>query len=209
MDGAQALAALRTAAGDPAAFRRQCRSLMECHASTRERLPVLDAFYAAILNRLAPVHSVLDLGCGLNPLAIPWMPLAGDCIYHAYDAHADLIQFLTAALPLTGIEGSAHLVDLTQDIPDQTADLALVLKCLPSLEQLDRAAGARLLTTLRVKHMVVSFPVWSLGGRQKGMRATYAAHFQQIVAGQSWRVEELEFPTELVYVVTTSLAQVW
>lgn len=208
LDGTQALAALRASAGDPAAFRRQCRALMELHASTRERLPLLETFYGAILGRLGAVHSVLDLGCGLNPLAIPWMPLPGDCSYDAYDAHAGLIQFLAAALPLTGIAGEAHLVDLTREVPDRTADVALILKCLPSLAQLDRAAGVRLLTSLRVKHMVVSYPAYSLGGRQKGMRAGYAAQFQQISAGQSWQVEELEFPTELVYVVTNSSAQV-
>ncbi|HEV7217037.1 MAG TPA: 16S rRNA methyltransferase [Chloroflexota bacterium] len=202
---AGSLAALR-AAGSPLAFRQQCRTLMALHASTRERLPMLETFYPAILSRLGPIHSILDLGCGLNPLAIPWMPLAEDCTYHAYDVHAGLTQFLKGALPLMGVEGEAHLVDLTREIPGRTADVALIMKCLPSLAQLDRAAGGRLLTGLRVKHIVVSFPVYSLGGRQKGMRAGYAAQFQQISAGQSWHVEELAFPTELVYVLTNGPA---
>jgi 16S rRNA (guanine(1405)-N(7))-methyltransferase len=209
LDRAGALAALGAAASSPLAFRQQCRALMAWHASTRERLPLLATFYTEILARLGPVHSILDLGCGLNPLAIPWMTLAEDCTYHAYDVHAGLIQFLAGALPLLGVEGEAHLVDLTREVPERTADVALVLKCLPSLAQLDRAAGQRLLQGLRVKHLVISYPVRSLGGRQKGMRLGYAEQFRQISAGRPWQVETLEFPTELVYVVTKSPTPVY
>ena len=205
----QALEGLRVAAGDPPAFRVCCSALMERHTSTRERLPMLDEFYRAIFDRLGPVHSILDLGCGLNPLAIPWMPLADGCSYHAYDVHADLIQFLTVALPLTGVDGGAQMADLTQETVERPADLALLLKCLPTLDQLESAAGTRLLTTLRAKQMVISFPLRSLGGHERGMRGNYTARFQQLIAGQPWQVERLEFPTELVYVVTTSASHVW
>jgi 16S rRNA (guanine(1405)-N(7))-methyltransferase len=205
----EALEGLRAAAGDPAALRSCCSALMAGHTSTRERLPILEPFYRAIFDHLGPVHSILDLGCGLNPLAIPWMPLAEGCSYHAYDVHADLIQFLAAALPLTGVDGGAHLAELTQETVGRPADLALLLKCLPTLDQLDRSAAARLLSTLRVKQMVISFPLRSLGGHERGMRANYATRFQQLIAGRPWQVERLEFPTELVYLVTTSPSHVW
>jgi 16S rRNA (guanine(1405)-N(7))-methyltransferase len=176
---------------------------MNAHASARERLPFLAPFYQRIFAQLGPVRRVLDLGCGLNPLAIPWMPLAADAVYHAYDVHGDLVQFLAAALPLLGVAGTARLSDLAQDVIDQPADLALLLKLLPTLEQLDRTAGDRLLTRLNAQHMVVSFPIRSLGGREKGMRTTYETRFRHMIADRPWQVERLEFPTELVFVVTT------
>src|SRR5215213_1277631 len=75
-------------------FRQACLTIMRHHASTRERLPILESFYATTLASLGPVRSVLDLACGLNPLALPWMPLAPDSCYYACDIYADMIAFL-------------------------------------------------------------------------------------------------------------------
>jgi 16S rRNA (guanine(1405)-N(7))-methyltransferase len=203
LDYERTLAALRSNADDQEALRRCCAALMAGHASTRERLPILGPLYERLFARLGPVGSILDLGCGLNPLAIPWMPLASGCTYHAYDVQTDLVDFLDAALPVLGVTGGAHLADLTQETIDRPADLALALKVLPSLEQLDRRAGARLLEALHVNHVVVSFPARSLGGREKGMLANYEARFRRLIAGRPWPVERLDFPTELVFIATT------
>jgi 16S rRNA (guanine(1405)-N(7))-methyltransferase len=74
-------------------FRQACLTIMRYHASTRERLPILESFYATTLASLGPVRSVLDLACGFNPLALPWMPLAPDTRYPASDIYADMIAF--------------------------------------------------------------------------------------------------------------------
>src|SRR5437899_2970166 len=62
-----------------------CAKIMTYHASTRERLPILDQFYTQIFTHLPPIRTVLDIACGLNPLAIPWIPLAENAEYYAYD----------------------------------------------------------------------------------------------------------------------------
>ena len=56
-----------------------CLERMRGHASTQERLPILEEFFQTTLASIAPVESVLDLACGLNPLALPWMPLTASC----------------------------------------------------------------------------------------------------------------------------------
>ncbi|NJN55572.1 MAG: 16S rRNA methyltransferase, partial [Anaerolineae bacterium] len=55
----KAINQLQTAHGEE--FRQTCRDLMRRHASTRERLPILDEFYATVLADLPPIHSVVDL----------------------------------------------------------------------------------------------------------------------------------------------------
>ena len=75
----------------------------------------------------------------------------------------------------------------------------MLLKCLPCLAQLDRTAPERLLVGLDAPLLVVSYPVRSLGGRSKGMVAAYDAQFHRLVDGRGWRVERLDFATELVY----------
>ncbi len=178
-----------------------CRSMMEQHASTRERLPILDAFYSTVLKKIQPIHSVLDVACGLNPLAIPWMPLAPDSRYYAADIYRDLIEFLTFFFPFIGVQGKAELCDLTTTIPAAKVQLALLLKTLPCLEQLDKSIGPRLLEGIWAEHILVSFPIRSLSGRNKGMRANYSAHFQEIISGWKGQVEEFHFANELVYLL--------
>ncbi len=98
-------AGLRRVAGSAAAAasdaderREVCRALMQTHASSRERLPILDEFYRETLAEIAPVRSVLDVACGLNPLAIPFMPLAEGATYTACDIYTDLADFLQSSV---------------------------------------------------------------------------------------------------------------
>ncbi len=92
--------------------------------------------------------------------------------------------------------------DLSETIPEEKVHLALLLKAIPCLEQLDKQLPLRLLKEIRAQHLLVSFPVASLGGRGKGMRANYEKHFMQLVEGHPWKVQRFEFLGELAYLVT-------
>jgi 16S rRNA (guanine(1405)-N(7))-methyltransferase len=201
-DYATSLDLLAGSTGHADSLRDACQTIMRQHASTRERLPILDRFYAETLSSLGPIRSVLDLGCGLNPLAIPWMPLAEGASYAAFDMYTDLVAFIGQVLTLMGIHGHAEVRDITQVVPEERVDLALLLKAIPCLEQIDRSAGQRLLDGLDARHIVVSFPVRSLGGYPKGMPQHYERHFQDMIAGKGWTTRRFEFDSELVFVVT-------
>ncbi len=194
------LVSLQAAEGQ-ASLQAACREVLGHHASTRERLTILDQFYPTVLAGLPPLHSVLDVACGFNPLAIPWLPLAADALYYACDIYADMVAFLNASFPLLGVQGAASQCDLTQTIPNTAVDIAFILKTIPCLEQVDKAAGSRLLDGLHARWLLVSFPTRSLGGRSKGMGATYEAHFNALVAGRGWQIARFEFPGELVFLV--------
>ncbi len=104
--------------GSDAEIKAACQQVLVLHSSTRERLPILDSFYPRYLcsHRPSP-DSILDLGCGLNPLALPWMGLPADAPrYIALDIDAERISFLNrylaagwagAAGPLPGRSGPA------------------------------------------------------------------------------------------------------
>lgn len=190
---------LTKAAADPAQRRTVCQTIMRHHASTRERLPLLPDFYATIFADLPPIHSILDLACGLNPLTIPWMSLAADAIYHACDIAHDQAAFLNRALPLLGVQGSATVCNLLEGVPTTKADVVLLLKTLPCLEQVDPTIGERLFTTIDAPVLIVSFPGQSLGGRHKGMTTTYPAHLQALLQQSDWQVTPFPFATELVF----------
>jgi 16S rRNA (guanine(1405)-N(7))-methyltransferase len=178
-------------------------SVLARHRSTAERLPILNDFYTTIFAHLPPVQSVLDVACGFNPLAHAWMPLNQGALYFACDVFADQVEFLNRFFGLAGIKGEAETRDVIQNPPSQPVDLVLILKTIPCLEQIDRHAGQRLLDTVDARHLVVTYPVRSLGGRAKGMAAHYAAHFHNLVDNRGWHYQQLDFSEELVFVVTT------
>ncbi len=183
-------------------FQPTLRSILESHASTSERLPILDEFYTSIFAPIAPIQSILDLACGLNPLTAAWMPLNENATYVAIDIYQDMVHFLNQVFSILHIHGRAEQMNLLEQIPDQHYQVALLLKALPCLEQLDKNASLRLMDGIQADYLLVSYPVYSLSGRSKGMRSNYEERFQELTKGRLWKVERFEFATELVFLVT-------
>lgn len=179
-----------------------CHAMMALHASTRERLPYVDRFYAEIFAALSPIESLLDLACGLNPLALPWMNLPAAVRLEVCDIYTDQITFLQAFFDHFGCNARAQVCDLTTRLPDQPVQLALLLKTIPCLEQLDKTIGRRLLANLPAEHLLVTFPAQSLGGRDKGMRRNYETHFHSLIQDLPWQVRCFDFPGELVFLLS-------
>jgi 16S rRNA (guanine(1405)-N(7))-methyltransferase len=196
---------LEIAAHQPDQLRAACLDVMSLHASTRERLPILDTFYTQIFAHLPPIHVVLDIASGLNPLALPWMPLADNATYLACDIYADLMHFLQQVMPLFDVQAKAFVQDVVSQPPTAQVDLALILKTLPVLEQVDKTAASRLLDRVQANYILITFPVHSLGGRRKGMVENYAIRFAEWVNGRSWQVQRFDYETELAFLVTTNL----
>lgn len=202
IDYDKALRMLRSA-DSPQAWRESCHEIMGRHASTRERLPILDDFYQTVLAGIPAPRRVLDIACGLNPLATSWMPLPGDVSYSAYDIYGDMMQFVSEYMELAGLHGQARVRDVIHNPPQETADLALLLKTLPCLEQLEKGASMHLLDAVQARYLLISYPVSSLGGRQKGMVATYDAQFAALSEGRNWSTRRFLFSSELAFLVDT------
>lgn len=195
-------------AGDLDALRTACCAVLGMHHSTRERLPSLDTFYAAVLNDLRGVESVLDLGCGLNPLALPWMGLPATTTYLACDVDHAQMAFLSWWFAFQQRPGRAFVCNLLDGAPQFTdrVDVAFLLKIVPCLEQQDRRGVERLLDDLAARVLVISFPAQSLGGRRKGMVDTYTRRMDELVAGRRWQVVRFDFPSEVIFRVHTERA---
>jgi 16S rRNA (guanine(1405)-N(7))-methyltransferase len=203
--------------GSDVEIKAACRQVLGLHSSSRERLPILDRFYPAIFEVTGRPNTILDLGCGLNPLALPWMGLpprqgwqgshgsgqaSAGVRYVALDIDADRIDFLNRYLALAGLEPLARCQDLLIHPPGgcDAGDVALFLKMSPSLERQEPGATLRLIDHLKAPSVVVSFAVKSLGGREKGMVEHYQRQFLDLAEGREWLVKKLVFATELVFV---------
>jgi len=203
IDYGEAHRRLKTAydTGSGSAIRDACRRVLRLHSSTRERLPILDTFYPEIWGMTGIPNILIDLGCGLNPLALPWMSLPHGARYYAYDIDAPRIEFLNRYFSLIGSPPLAAWQDVLCRPPETEADVALLLKTSPTLERQEKKGTLRLLQALKAPAVVVSFSVKSLGGKHKGMAAHYERQFLSTVADESWQVTKLAFETELVFVV--------
>jgi 16S rRNA (guanine(1405)-N(7))-methyltransferase len=187
--------------GDDLEIHAVCHQLLALHASTRERLPILHRFYEAVFAHTGLPRTLLDLACGLNPLALPWMGLTPGTIYHAYDIDGERVDFLNQFFALTQVEGYARCQDLICEPPQRQADLAFLLKTATCLERQRAGSTLALLDALDVAQVVVTFPVRSLGRREKGMAAQYEAVFLDMLSDRSWAVAQLDLPAELTFVV--------
>jgi 16S rRNA (guanine(1405)-N(7))-methyltransferase len=188
--------------GDEGSFRRICVEIMSYHYSTKQRLGILDQFYTEAFSFLPPVRTVMDIGCGLHPLAIPWMPLHGGIEYYAYDIYEDLTRFLNGFLAILSVRGCAETRDILQDMPKIRTDLALILNMLPCLEQVEKSSTQRILEPVNAKSLMISFPTQTLCGRKKKMREHYATYFSRLLGEKDWVVQRLDFEKELVFLVT-------
>lgn len=186
-----------------------CRDVLALHSSTHERLSILDRFYPAIFEVTGRPSCLLDVGCGLNPLALPWMGLvlpqgpghSPDVCYVALDIDANRVHFLNRYLELVGLEPLARCQDVLSHPPGDAADLALLFKLSPTLERQEPGATLGLIEQLRAPYVAVSFAVKSLGGRKKGMAEHYQQQFLAWIEDRRWLVEKLAFETELVFIV--------
>jgi 16S rRNA (guanine(1405)-N(7))-methyltransferase len=187
--------------GVPAEARFVCHRLLSFHASTQERLHIMDRFFSTIWQYTGVPRIVLDLACGLGPLALPWMDLDRGAVYHAYDIDAKRIAFLNRYFALTHVQGDARLQDVISHPPVEQADLALLLKTSACLEQQEKGSTLALLDALNATWIVVTFPVKSLGRREKGMARHYETAFNEMTSCRAWSVTRLIFATELAFIV--------
>jgi 16S rRNA (guanine(1405)-N(7))-methyltransferase len=112
------------------------------------------------------------------------------------DRLARVLDRLGQAWPVE-LRGVAQ--DLAAGPPEASADLVLLLKAIPCLEQQEPGAGKRLLRSLEAPVVVVSFPARSLGGREKGMRENYDRMLREMVEGSGREIQVRSYPTETVY----------
>lgn len=104
-------------APDDASQEVTLRSILRSHHSMRERLPFLPDFYSTLFAGLGPLRCVVDLGCGLAPLALPWMQLPADALYLACDVDREQVAFLAWWMAHYRQRGRAFVWNLLDGAP--------------------------------------------------------------------------------------------
>jgi len=174
--------------------------LMALHASTNERLGQAAEIYDYICRYINCDDSIIDIGCGFNPFALPFFTTLPKN-YLALDINVSTISVLNSFFCLAGLPYSAELCDVVAGRPDYNGDILFMLKLFPLLEQQKKGCAFDVLRHLACKTSIVSFPTRSASGKKKGMEAFYAALFEKDLPPGFVIVDKSMFDNEMFYIV--------
>jgi 16S rRNA (guanine(1405)-N(7))-methyltransferase len=177
-----------------------CLEILIKHASTRERIPVLEHFYKTLFDHTGIPKSVLDLACALNPFSIPWMGLDDKTEYFAYDLHTPRVDLINLFFRKTNIKGKAVTQDILVNPPNQRADVAFFFKEAHRFEQRQKGCNKDFWKAIDATHMLVSLPTTNLTGTHDKM-GQQRRLVDETVKGTSWNVTEIIFENEIVFCI--------
>lgn len=163
------------------------------HLSTHERAP----HYAFLKELVQEVHprSILDLGCGRNPLELA----TKDVTYYACDINEDDVKAVRAFFQARHISGEAFVADVATKKEFPAADLVLMLKLLDIIETKGHKRAEWLITQVQYKHAIVSFPTVKISGRR--MNRPRRIWFEKMLARLDYPYTVRETENELFYCI--------
>ncbi len=187
--------------------KRALKELLSLHHSTLERLPFYEQMYQEIFRRTGEPKTILDLGCGLNPLSLPLMGLS-EVRYLAYDISKQELAvldyfFSRVRQQYRGIDASARILDIG-DVEAvrhlMSSDVCFMFKV---TDHLDRGKGHKktedILKVVPARFVVMSFATKTMSGKE--MTAPRRGWVEYLCNRLGYSFEVLKFDGEIVYVV--------
>jgi hypothetical protein len=165
--------------------KKDFNELLKTHSSTAERL----RFYPKLLEIIdaEKPSSILDLGCGLNPIALASSKVA----YYASDIKKDELEIIKYHFKKNKIPGKVFFYDLRKiDSTLPEADLVLIFKVFDILGENNHSLTKKIIQELKCRTIIASFATKKLSG--KSMHSPERHWFEKILS-------ELKLPYEKVY----------
>ncbi len=177
-----------------------CRNVLSEHASTAERIPHMKAFYDRLFKATGKPDRILDLACGLHPLAFPWMGLPLTTQYHAYDIIQPRIDFINAFFETLGMEPLAENRDILVHPPQIQADLGLFFKEAHRMEKRQPGCNQAFWDSLNVSVLAVSLPTQDLSGTHS-LLDQHRSLVSENLPDKARIVSELLFDDEIIFLI--------
>lgn len=186
-------------------------SLLSLHKSTQERVLYYPTIYPLLFEKLHQMglkkeYVLADIACGYNPLAYKYLP-SPPKNYVAVDLSSRDMEFLQLFFDKFDLKGEAHAYNVLgtsfyQFIEDKKFDVVFLFKALDPFELVKRNSSKKLLSTLQSTFFVVSFSLYSIGGKVP-IDVSKRSWFEKFCVKQGWEYETMQIPNELFYVVKT------
>lgn len=178
-------------------------SILQAHSSTKERLRFLSDFYNQIFRTTGIPLTILDLGCGLNPLTLPWMALSKGAKYTAVDVDKAQMSFILRVSKILNWNINLRcVVESALSYKAGPVDMVFLFKVIPVFEKLDKDfALIDFLRRFTCKNFVITFPTGTLSGGKVGMKNFYNAKMRDFLRETQLEYSTINFPNELVYII--------
>ncbi len=166
--------------------------LINTHTSTKERAD----FYAE-LNRIISslnVKSILDLGCGINPIFLARKGI----IYNACDIREDELELVRQYLQKENISGQVFFYDLRkigEDLPQ--VDLCLILKVFDVIESKGHKLAEKIILSIKCKKFLISFSTKTLSGKQ--MNHPQRGWIERLLSRLKYKYQMFKSDNEIFY----------
>ena len=148
--------------------------LLLLHISTKERSSFYKEFYNDIFRVVGNVNSILDIACGLNPVAYVLSDNFDSRVrYEATDINLDNIELVNKILSLYDLQAKIYGSDILCDIPNGEWDVVFLFKIVPLLEQQKKGYFRSIIEQINSKFFIITFPTKSISGKNVGMKDYY------------------------------------
>lgn len=176
--------------------------LLKAHKSTNERLEINQIMYFDIFKKLKKVNSIMDLGCGLNPLYIPFVKELQNKKYLALDVNENTTYLLNTFFKVRNINGKALTCDLLTKVPCDPYDCAFMFKLVPLLVSQNKNCLTDFLNALNVKYVVITFPTKTVSGKDVNMHENYTTKFINFCNEQHKKIIfNKNYTNEVVFII--------
>jgi len=170
--------------------------LLSTHTSTKERLDDYPKIIKTI-KKFKP-KSILDLGCGLNPIKLS--AEFPDAKYHALDIKADELNLIALYFVKYNIDGDIHLIDVKKLKNYPKTDIALAFKLLDIIEpKKGHAQATNIMKKIKSPIIIVSFSTRTLSG--KPMSNSRRLWFENLCKAQNLKFKTQKTSNEIFYVI--------
>ncbi|MFP4117422.1 MAG: hypothetical protein ACLFTR_00710 [Candidatus Woesearchaeota archaeon] len=181
-------------------------SLLETHSSTKERLPIYENLYANLFDITGVPASILDLGCGLNPLSSIFMEHDG-LDYLACDISEDILELLDMFFDVQEkTEGETRKLNLFEsskryifkDI--EQFDICFLFKVLDVIEQSkSHKISEDIIASVPADWVIVSFSKKTVSGKK--MNHPYRGWLDKMLHRLMYMSKIIEYEDEIFYII--------
>lgn len=163
------------------------------NTSINERKEIYKDLYKKIFKITGKPKTILDLGCGLNPLNFK----DKDVYYIACDINQENCKEVKKYFNKLKIRSKVICKDLLK--VNEKADICLLFKVLDLLDRKGHKTSEKLIKNLKCKYVIASFPTKTLSGKQ--MRHPYRGWIERMLERIGYTFKILKYKNEIFYII--------